>query len=620
MNYQKVAKEIVFFVGGKENIESVTHCITRLRFNLKDNTIPNKGKLENLDGVISIVESMGQFQVVIGNKVNEVYEQVIKIIGENEDDNTSPKKGNYFNKIIQTFSSIFTPIIPALAGAGMIIGILEIFSLIFNDFKNTDTYIILSNTADAVFYFMPIFLGYTSGKTFKANPFVGMIIGAALVHPEIVSILDSNKEISFLGLSITHAAYASSVIPIVIAIFILSYVERFLKKYVPDAVELVVVPALSLLIVIPATLLVFGPIGTYIGSGLSIAYNSLGNLSSILSGALIGGLWGVFVIFGGHRAIVPIGLNDLASSGKTTLFSFTSAADLSQSGAALGVYLKTKNTKLKTVSMSACITALFGVTEPAIYGVNLRFKKPFIFAVISGSLAGGFIGWGGSYATTFANQGILSIAPYTAPGLKLFTFYIIGLIIAFFGSAILTYFFGFKDEKSDNQKNEDTTNNIKLNVPVKGEVTNIKNVNDNVFSSESLGKGMCIKPSEGMIYAPDSGVVSLVFPTLHSICLKLDNKIELLIHIGINTVELKGEFFKTFVEEGQRINKGDELISFNINKIKERGYDLSSAIIVTNSSDFNEITVNNKVDTNLNDIGLILRNRDDLYESNKSIE
>src|SRR5699024_6741419 len=323
----------------------------------------------------------------------------------------------------------------------------------------------------------------------------------------------------------------SSVIPIIIAVLILSYVEKFLNNYIPEAIKLVVVPALSLLIMLPATLSLFGPIGTYIGDGLSISYNSINSVSPALSGAFIGGMWGIFVIFGGHRAIVPIGLNDLATTGRQTLFAFTSTADISQAGAAMGVYLKTKDKKLKTISLSASITALFGVTEPAIYGVNLRFKKPLICAVIAGALGGGFIGWSGSYATTFANQGILSIAPYAAPGFKLFFLYIIGVLIVFFGAVTLTYFFGYQAE-GDILTNTEERKEYNISVTIKGSITDVKTINDQVFASESLGKGLSISPSEGIVYAPESGTVSLVATTMHAVGLQLDNGAELMVHIG----------------------------------------------------------------------------------------
>lgn len=621
MDYHDFANKIIECVGGKENVSSLTHCVTRLRFVLKDDSKADKQAIENIEGVITTVESMGQFQVVVGNKVNDAYEAAIQIVGNMDESSSSASenKGNLLNKALQSFSSIFTPTIPVLAGSGMIKGILAIIVLISSakfgyDFKSTDTYQILYGASDAIFYFMPIILGFTSAKTFKANPYVGMVIGGTLVYPTIISMLSADNPVSLLGFTVTKAEYSSSVIPIIISVFILSYVEKFLKKYTPEVIKLIVVPAFSMLIMVPATLLLFGPIGIHIGNIISAGYKELGDFSPALSGAFIGGMWCIFVIFGAHRAIVPIGLNDIATTGKQTLFAFTTAANLAQAGSALGVFLKTKDKNLKTISMSASITALFGITEPAIYGVNLRFKKPMIYAIISGAIGGGFIGWAGIYGTTFANQGLLTLAVYAEQGSKQFLLFILGLLISFLGSTVLTCLFGYenvskvesRDKIESNTKKIENTKELSLNVPIKGDITDIKNMNDQVFSSESIGKGICVKPKEGVVYAPDSGVISLVFPSLHAIGMKLDNDVELMIHVGIDTVELQGKYFEKFIEEGQRVEKGDKLISFNMDEIIKEGYDTSTAVVVVNSTDFQKITPFEHKDANLNDIGLTM--------------
>lgn len=450
MKYEQSVTKILEFIGGKNNIRSVSHCVTRLRFVVIDEEKVDMESIKKIPEVITVVNSMGQIQVVIGNKVNEFYESVVELVGTDLE-GTAPLAGNFLNQILQVFSSIFTPIIPALAGSGMIKGILALVALIaLNQFgfdiKSTDTYKILFGASDALFYFMPIILGFTSAKTFKTNPYVAMVIGGTLVYPAVIALLGSDVDVILLGMKVTKTTYVASVIPIIIAIFALSYVEKFLKKIVPDVIKLIVVPALSLLIMVPATLLLFGPIGIYLGNGISAVYRALESFSAILTGGFIGALWCTFVIFGAHRAIVPIGLNSIATIGKQTLFAFTTAANISQAGAAMGVFFKTKKEDLKTVSMSASITALFGITEPAIYGVNLRFKKPMLIAGIGGGLGGAFIGWAGSYATTFANQGILTFASYAEAGARLFTLFVIGNLISFTVSGALTYFFGYNDE------------------------------------------------------------------------------------------------------------------------------------------------------------------------------
>lgn len=458
MNYLNIAKEILQSLGGENNIIELSHCMTRLRVKVNDISKVNKANLSKCEGVITIIESMGQIQIVIGNKVTKVYNEILKFlpdridsnyIREVEDSETNGKK-NIWNKILANIAGIFTPIIPAIAGSGMIKGILSVVAMYYLnkhgiDIKETQTYIILNALADAVFYFLPIILGYTCAKIFKVNEIISMIIGATLCYPAFVSLMTGEEVVRFLGVSITKASYTSSVIPIIIAIYVLSYVERFLNKYIPEVVKIIVVPTLSLLIMLPSVLMIFGPIGIYIGNAISFTYRFIYEFSPTLCGAFIGGLWCVLVIFGAHRALVPIGINDVANTGKQNILAFAGAANFSQAGSALGVFFKTKNKQLKTIAMSASVTALFGITEPAIYGVNLRLKRPMICAIICGAIGGGVMGLGGAYGNAFANQGVLTIPVYAEAGFLGFTSYLIGCSIAFLGSAILTYIIGFED-------------------------------------------------------------------------------------------------------------------------------------------------------------------------------
>ena len=317
-----------------------------------------------------------------------------------------------------------------------------------------DTYIILNALADAIFYFMPIMLGYTSAKIFKTNEIIAMVIGATLCYPAFVNFMTGDSEVSLFGLTLTKASYTSSVIPIIIAVWVLSYVEKYLKKFIPEVLKIIMVPTLSLLIILPATLFLFGPIGIYIGNSINFLYKFIYEFSPGLCGAFIGGLWCVLVIFGAHRALVPIGINDVAKTGRQNILAFAGAANFSQAGAALGVFFKTKNKDLKTISMSATITALFGITEPAIYGANLRLKKPMICAVICGAVGGAIMGIGGAFGNAFANQGILTIPVYAEVGTRGFVSYLIGISIAFFGSALLTYIVGFDDITDKTMKGE----------------------------------------------------------------------------------------------------------------------------------------------------------------------
>lgn len=459
MDFKSIAKEILVNVGNEENIKDVIHCHTRLRFSLMNFEKVNKDNLSKIEGVITVVESMDQLQVVIGSKVDKVYKELETMINKTNKSTTSNniEKGSKLNKALTTMAQIFTPTIYALAGSGMIKGILAVVSMYYLnkyniDIKQNDTYVILSAASDAVFYFFPIILGYTSAKVFKTHEIISMVLGATLCYPGIVSLMAEERAVSLFSIGITKASYTSSVIPIIIAVWMLSYLEKFLKKVIPDVIEMIMVPTLSILIMVPATLLVFGPVGIYLGNGVNSLYQLLMNFSPILCGAFIGGMWCVLVIFGAHRPILPIAINDIAQNGRQNLLAFAGAANFSQAGAAMGVFLKSKNKSLKTVALSGSITALFGITEPAIYGANLRLKKPMICAVICGAIGGGIMGYGGAFGIAFANQGVLTIPVYAQAGTKGFLAYLIGCLVAFFGSAILTYIVGFND--IEDEKNE----------------------------------------------------------------------------------------------------------------------------------------------------------------------
>ena len=601
MDYQAIAKEILKDVGGKDNIVDVTHCYTRLRFVLKDTKQANKEALLQTEGVISVVESGGQYQVVLGNKVAHVYNALEPLLAQQLTTKTSTKEKNSLgNRILNTVAAIFTPVVPAIAASGMLKGILAIAVMVANNFYQVDlkplnTYIILSAASDALFYFMPVILGYSAAKVFKTNEYIAMVIGATLCYPTIVSLMTEESAVTLFGLHVTKANYVSTVIPIILAIFILAYVQRFLEKVIPEVLKIIMVPTLSLLLMIPATLLLFGPIGIYLGDGVNWLYYYIMNLSPILLGGFIGGIWCVLVIFGAHRGLVPIGINDVARTGRQNLLAFAGAANFSQAGAAFGVFVRTKNKDLKAVAASATVTALFGITEPAIYGANLRLKKPMIYAVASGAAGGALMGWGGSYGTAFANQGLLTIPVYAEAGTKAFICYLLGCGIAFFGAFLLTIFLGFNDLPLDDSRQESSlkteteTGTVKekqrIQAPVQGQLVSLDQINDEVFASQQMGKTLAIYPTEEQIVSPGNGQVTALYPTHHAIGLKLDNGAEILLHIGINTVELKGRGFETFVKVGERVRLGQKLLSFDKQIIQAAGYDPTVLVIVTNTAE-----------------------------------
>lgn len=599
MDYQAIAKEILKDVGGKDNIVDVTHCYTRLRFVLKDTKQANKEALLQTEGVISVVESGGQYQVVLGNKVAHVYNALEPLLAQQLTTKTSTKEKNSLgNRILNTVAAIFTPVVPAIAASGMLKGILAIAVMVANNFYQVDlkplnTYIILSAASDALFYFMPVILGYSAAKVFKTNEYIAMVIGATLCYPTIVSLMTEESAVTLFGLHVTKANYVSTVIPIILAIFILAYVQRFLEKVIPEVLKIIMVPTLSLLLMIPATLLLFGPIGIYLGDGVNWLYYYIMNLSPILLGGFIGGIWCVLVIFGAHRGLVPIGINDVARTGRQNLLAFAGAANFSQAGAAFGVFVRTKNKDLKAVAASATVTALFGITEPAIYGANLRLKKPMIYAVASGAAGGALMGWGGSYGTAFANQGLLTIPVYAEAGTKAFICYLLGCGIAFFGAFLLTIFLGFNDLPLDESRQEPglkteagtVKEKQRIQAPVQGQLVSLDQINDEVFASQQMGKTLAIYPTEEQIVSPGNGQVTALYPTHHAIGLKLDNGAEILLHIGINTVELKGRGFETFVKVGKRVRLGQKLLSFDKQIIQAAGYDPTVLVIVTNTAE-----------------------------------
>ncbi|HDV0833365.1 TPA: PTS glucose transporter subunit IIA [Enterococcus faecalis] len=599
MDYQAIAKEILKDVGGKDNIVDVTHCYTRLRFVLKDTKQANKEALLQTEGVISVVESGGQYQVVLGNKVAHVYNALEPLLAQQLTTKTSTKEKNSLgNRILNTVAAIFTPVVPAIAASGMLKGILAIAVMVANNFYQVDlkplnTYIILSAASDALFYFMPVILGYSAAKVFKTNEYIAMVIGATLCYPTIVSLMTEESAVTLFGLHVTKANYVSTVIPIILAIFMLAYVQRFLEKVIPEVLKIIMVSTLSLLLMIPATLLLFGPIGIYLGDGVNWLYYYIMNFSPILLGGFIGGIWCVLVIFGAHRGLVPIGINDVARTGRQNLLAFAGAANFSQAGAAFGVFVRTKNKDLKAVAASATVTALFGITEPAIYGANLRLKKPMIYAVASGAAGGALMGWGGSYGTAFANQGLLTIPVYAEAGTKAFICYLLGCGIAFFGAFLLTIFLGFNDLPLDESRQEPglktETGTVKekqrIQAPVQGQLVSLDQINDEVFASQQMGKTLAIYPTEEQIVSPGNGQVTALYPTHHAIGLKLDNGAEILLHIGINTVELKGRGFERFVKAGERVRLGQKLLSFDKQIIQAAGYDPTVLVIVTNTAE-----------------------------------
>ena len=598
MSYQSLAKEIVQFVGGEQNIISVVHCATRLRFTLKDHSQADKKSLENSDGILSVVENGGQFQVVIGSHVSEVYKDVIKIanVGSTAKESSEKSKGNVIGKIFEVIAGSFSPLLGALAGAGMLKALLALLTMTGVLSAKSGTFFILSAAGNAVFYFLPIFLGITVATKLGANPYVGGTIGAALLEPNFTSLLQNTGDSThFLGIPVVLMNYSSSVFPVFIAVSIYAVLDKFLRKTIHKDLQMFLVPMLSLLIIVPSTAIAFGPFGVYFGNSIGTFINFLYSESGTLTGALMGGSYTFLTLLGIHNGLAPFVLENLAHGGDPIL-ALVSAAVFAQIGLAFGIFLKTKDKKVKALAASTLLPGLLsGITEPILYGLVLRYKRTIPYVAIAGVVGGGVSGLGGAKAMALVLPSALSL-PIYSPLIP----YIIAILSAFAITTILTVIFGYEDKKKievGENRVEAGQTIIKQEAivsPLTGVIKPLADVDDPVFSSEAMGKGIAIEPTVGKAISPVNGTIATVFPTGHAIGITSDEGAEILIHIGINTVQLEGKYFSPVVKQGDRVNQGDLLFNFDIEKIKEAGYPVTTPIIITNTDRYIDIIDTNK--------------------------
>lgn len=589
MNYEEIAAKILKNIGGKENINTAWHCATRLRFKLLDENKAKTETIENIPGVITVVKSAGQYQIVIGNSVGKVFDSLADQAGlenkENQAASTNEKKDSLVNRFIAFISGTFTPFLGAMAGAGILKGLLALLVALGWLKTTSGTYEIWYAAGDALFNFLPIFLAFTAAKRLRVNQFVAVALAAALVYPTLVTVATKSQTLHFLGVPVVPTTYTSSVIPILLAVWVLSYLQPILDRIFPDAIRNIFTPLFSLIIMVPLTLIVVGPIGSGISNLLANAVSGVYNFAPIIAGIIMGAFWQVFVIFGVHWTFVPVMMNNIAKMGYDPLLPILAAAVLSQAGAALGVFLKTKDEKQKTLAGSGVVTGIFGITEPIIYGITLKMKRPFVCAVIAGGLGGAIIGAFKAKASSLTLPSLLALPTYLGKG---FIGVIIGISVAFVLAAILTYFFGF--EKSSSQatvsdQNLSQTGEL-VTAPVTGTIIPLTSVHDQVFASEAMGKGIAVVPTDGTLKSPVAGTVSAVYPTGHAIGLISDSGIEVLLHIGIDTVKLNGKYFKTLVKKEQHVTVNQELIKFDLEKIKQAGYDPTIMLVITNSKQY----------------------------------
>lgn len=618
-DYDALAKFVLDHVGGTENVVSLRHCVTRLRFKLKDEGRADTEALKNHEWIIDVIQKGGQYQVVIGNDVEDAFDAVMKL-GKFEDSASNSSDGNdgegkgAFDRLVDTISSILTPTIPLLAGCGIIKGLLAFCAAMKWLDPASGFAQILSAAGDSLFYFFPIFLGYTSADKFGMNKLLGMAIGATLVHPTIVNLkaaeplfaifegtpIATNVTTTFLGIPVLMVSYTSSVMPIIAATFFGARVEKFFKKIVPDVVKMFVVPAATLSITVVLTLLLVGPGVTWISQLIAAGITAVQQFSPVLTGVLVGGLWQVLVVFGLHHAFAPIALNSLMVQGYENLTCYMAAVPFTTMAVVLAVYLRTKDKKLKSVALPAAISSFFGVSEPSIYGVTLPLKRPFAFTLVSSAVGGAILGFFGCMRYTQGGLGFFNIPAFinpASPELDM-TFYgvFVALGVAMAMGFLLTFFFGVPaaTAQSADDANVDADADVQIKqevfvAPVAGEVVALEDVDDEVFASGSVGKGVAVKPSEGTIVAPADGEVTMLFKTGHAVGITTASGAELLIHIGIDTVQLDGRGFEAQVKMGDSVKQGQPLVTFDRDVLASEGYDDTVIFLVSNSASFRDV-------------------------------
>lgn len=602
--YAKLAEFIVEKVGGKENISSLTHCITRLRFRLVDEGKADDAALKASDGVVTVMKSGGQYQVVIGNHVADVYADVCMAAGITEDDSaeTEQVKTGVFNRLIDIISGCFQPVLGALCAAGIVKGLNAVLLLLLGpDYGAGGTYLVLNAIGDSVFYFFPVLLGYSAARKFNVQPVIGMLLGAVMCYPSIQkSALEGAGEAlgslpligeyytRFLGIPFVAGNYTSSVVPVLVIVAFAGLVQKKAKKYIPEVIQNFFVPFTVLIISIPVGLIVIGPVVSLITGILLQAFSSLYSISAVLTAMMVGIFWQVLVIFGLHWAIIPISLMNMTELGYDTVIAGSFGCAFATTAVIVAMMLKIKDKKRKAMAASAAISGICGVTEPAIYGFALPEKIPFFCSLVGSGVGGAILGLFGAKKYSMGGLGIFGIPNYLNPtgtGDSGLFGVLVGILAAAAVAFVLTLLF-WKDhtEEAPEKKGKETVYS-----PVKGRVIPLSEVKDEAFSQEILGKGVAVQPECGEICAPFDGRIVTFFPTKHAIGLVSDHGCEILIHVGLDTVNLNGKYFKALAKEGERVKKGQKLLEFDMAQMKQEGYVLDTPVIVTNFDAYQNI-------------------------------
>lgn len=610
MDYKKAAREVYENVGGKENIISAAHCATRLRLVIGDNEKCKKEAVENIEGVKGVFFASGQLQVIFGTGVvNKVYEEFIAIAGisassKEEVKQAASAKQNWFQRAIKTLGDVFVPIIPAIVASGLLMGLLEGLSKVFPDMANSGTYTIIHLFSNAAFVFLPVLIAISAAKVFGGNLFLGAVIGMIMIHPDLLnawSVAGADSipsAAAWFGLySINLVGYQGHVIPVVIAVWFMSMLEKKLHKIIPEMIDLFVTPLVTVLVTGYLTLTIFGPVFSWIENGVLNGVEYLITLPFGIGACIAGAVYAPTVVAGVHHMYNALEAGLLSANGINTWMPIATAANVAQGAAALALALKTKQGKVKAIALPSSLSAFLGITEPAIFGVNIRFIKPFIAGCIGGACGALVAGITKIGASAYGVTGVFGYLITTDYTIQYTLIIAISAIVAFTVSWIL-----YKEESnvSEQQKTDTSSISKQKNIvteqntiysPLHGTAIALHEVKDDTFANEVLGKGMAIIPKEGTVVAPFNGTVETLFETKHAIGLMSEDGIELLIHIGINTVELNGTHYTAHVSEGESIKAGQLLISFDKAGIQQAGYDITTPIIITNSDDYDTITV-----------------------------
>lgn len=598
MKYQAMIQQILQAIGGEDNIQSVVHCATRLRFVLKDENKADDQKAESISGILQVVKKGGQYQLVIGNNVDEVYNELISRIKLKPAEGTKQTGGHLFDKIIGAITGSIAPAIPLLAGAGMGKVLLLILTITNVLSDKSQTYQLLNLIFDTGYYFIPAYVGFSAAKIFNTDSMLGAFIGLVTVNPNWVQIVTANKPFKFFGIQVPLIQYSSTLITAILSVWIMSYIYQWVKKITPGMIKVFMEPMLTMLITAPLVFLIIGPLSNWISQGIAFISMWLFHHAGFIAIPILAAAYPWLVSVGIHKALSPISIQLVAEQGFDPIIRVVAlCSNISQASAALAVGLKSKDQKLKSLALSSSATAfLGGITEPALFGVNLKLKKPMYGAMIGGAVAGLVASFLKLKAYIYVTPAILSLPMWVSKTENFVIQAIIVMIVATIVTFIATWLIGFDDPADEKTKSHEKQNDAvnkssehALNAPAYGQIEDLSKVDDTTFASGVMGQGIAIIPASGRLYAPGNGIVTATFKTGHAIGLHLDNNADILLHIGIDTIELKGQGFRQLVEKGQKVTAGQELIEFDLDKIKEAGYDPTIMMIITNTQDFLQV-------------------------------